>query len=56
MGSFGVCFGGSGEGSPLFALLSVDGGAEIGSIIGISDGNIDGKIEGYPMVECTFVS
>ena len=42
--SSGVCFGGNGEGSPLVELLGVDGGAEIGSTIGMSYVNIDGKI------------
>ena len=56
MGSSGVCFGGSGEVSLSVDLLGVYGGAEIGSTIGISYGNIYGKLEGYPLGEWTFGS
>ena len=54
VGSYGVCFGGSGEISPLVELLGVDCRAEIGSTIGMSDGNRDDKIEGYPPGEWAF--
>ena len=38
MNSCCVCFGGIGYGYPLLEGFGVDGGAEIGSIIGISYG------------------
>ena len=37
-------------------LIGVDGGYEIGSTIGMSDGIMDGKIEWYTLGECTFGS
>ena len=45
-----VYFGGSGEVSPLVELLGVDGGARIGSTIGMYDGNRDGNLEGYTLI------
>ena len=47
---------GSGEESPLVELLGVYGVDKIGSTIDISDGNIYGKIEVYPLGEWTFGS
>ena len=49
MGYSGVCFGGSGGVCTLLELLGEYGGAEIGSVSGISDVNRDRKLEGYPM-------
>ena len=45
-----IFFGGSGKGYPLVYLLGIDGVSEIVSTIGVSDGNIYGKLEVYPMV------
>ena len=55
MGYSGLCFGGSGNGYPLVELTGVDGEAEIGSTIDISDRNIYGKLVGFPLGECKFV-
>ena len=47
--SSGVCFGGSGEGSPMVELLGADGGVEIGSFNGMSYGNRYVKLGRYPL-------
>ena len=45
--SSGVCFVQSGNVSPLVELIGVYGGTEISSTIGVSYGNIYGKLEVY---------
>ena len=54
--SYGVCFSGSGEGSPLIELLGVYGGSEIVSTIGTLNGNRYGKIWVFPPREWKFGS
>ena len=54
MESYGVCFCGSWKVSPQVDLLGLDGGSEIGSTIGISDGNRDEELEGYTLGEWKF--
>ena len=49
MNYFFVCFGVSGDVSLLVELLDSDGGSEIGSTIGLSDGILYGKLEGYTL-------
>ena len=46
MGSTGVCFVDSGEGSPLVELLGVESGIEVGPSFGFSGGSVEKNLEG----------
>ena len=56
MNYYCVCFGGSGEGSPLVEKFGVDVSVDIVSTITMSDGNIYSNLEGYLLGEWIFGS